>query len=111
MTEVGRKNTCFTECLRLNTNAKIFLCTLTNRNFNGLNSWDSVNSVGKSFQDYNMAIKEIANYESIEIIDLTNKSGVTRRNLSETTMDGVHPNCNGYRGIGIAMYSSIQHYL
>ena len=50
------------------------------------------------------AIKEIAQYYGVQIIDLYNKSGVTPYNAASLYFDWIHPNLYGYRRLAECMY-------
>lgn len=59
-----------------------------------------INKAGKKLIDYiNMAIL-IGNTYGIPVCDLYRNSGINMQNLNTFTVDGLHPNENGYKVIG-----------
>ena len=77
---------------------KIF--TPLHRNNKNKNSWDTVNTAGNRLIDYANAIKEVASLYSIKVFDLLSESGISPLTLSIDTLDGLHPNDDGYLKFG-----------
>lgn len=83
-------------CYELNPKAKIIFMTPLQRNNAGYTSW-STNSVGRTLSDFVNAIREVAAYESIPVVDFFKEGVINMRNLSQYTSDGLHPNNDGYK--------------
>ena len=83
-----------------NPNITLVLFTPLHRNNGGLNSYDSVNNVGMKLSDYRDLIFKIGELYSCKVVDLFAESGINLRTLSTDTMDGLHPNDNGYEKMG-----------
>lgn len=82
-----------------NKSAKIYLITPLRRNNDGYTS-NSVNKAGLKLIDYVNATKEIGSEKGINVIDLYNESEINENNLYKYTVDGLHPNNEGYKIIG-----------
>ena len=72
---------------------------------NSLGEWSSVDTIRRT---KNEAIKEIANYYGVQIIDLWNKSGITPYNASSNYHDWLHPNKYGYRRMAECIYRHLK---
>ena len=65
------------------------------------------NSEGYVLKDYINAIKEIAEYYSIPILDLYSIGGFNRLTMSSFTIDGLHPNNVGYEHVSNLLISKM----
>ena len=72
---------------------------------NSLGTWEELNTLRLA---KNEAIKEIAQYYGVQLIDLWNKSGVTPYNSSSLYSDWIHPNQYGYRRLAECVYRSMK---
>lgn len=86
-------------CYELNPKAKIIFMTPLQRDNAGFTSW-STNSVGRTLSDFVNAIREVAAYESIPLVDLFKEGVINMRNITQYTSDGLHPNNDGYVLLG-----------
>jgi lysophospholipase L1-like esterase len=93
-------------CYELNPKAKIIFITPPQRDNAGYTSW-STNPVGRTLSDFVNAIKEVAAYESIPVVDLFREGVINIRNISQYTSDGLHPNNDGYVLLGNLMKPAI----
>ncbi|WP_413524212.1 SGNH/GDSL hydrolase family protein [Carnobacterium divergens] len=84
--------------LKNNQNIRIVLMTPFQRD-NGGYDVNTVNEKGHTLNDYRNAIMAIGEMYSIAIFDAFAKSGLTKLNLDMFTLDGLHPNNEGYRFI------------
>ena len=66
----------------------------------------------KALNDYNNAIKKVANYFNVEICDLQNDSGITRETYKKYTNDNahVHPNALGMDMITKCLENTFEKY-
>lgn len=95
-------------CTR-NPKATIFCLTLLQCNsesYDGsLGTWEELDAQRRIKCE---AIKEIAAYYGVEVIDLWNKSGITPYNISTYYNDWLHPNQHGYRRMAECIYRIIK---
>lgn len=70
-----------------------------------LGSWEELDTLRRA---KNEAIKEIADYYCVQLIDLWNKSGVTPYNATSLYNDWLHPNQYGYRKLAECIYRSMK---
>ena len=71
---------------------EIYCCTfLPDRKRNS----GSTNNNGIDDSEYNNAIRTIAKNMGVNLVDLFNDSGITPQNISQYTVDKLHPNKNG----------------
>ena len=61
---------------------------------------DTVNAVGLKLIDYVNAVKLIGKMYGLPVCDLYSNSGITELTLSTYTIDGLHPNDDGFKRIG-----------
>lgn len=61
---------------------------------------DTVNAVGLKLVDYMNAVKLIGKMYGLPVCDLYSNSGITELTLNTYTIDGLHPNDDGYKRIG-----------
>ncbi len=73
---------------------EIYCCTLLPEKSRGT---DGVNGAGVSIKQYNDVIATIAVNMGATVIDLYEESGITFGNLSEYTLDMLHPNVDGMK--------------
>lgn len=89
--------------------ATIFCMTLMqcdkSRYDESLGPWEEVHALRKA---KNEAIKEIAQYYNVQVVDLWNKSGVTPYNAASLYNDWLHPNHNGYRKLAECVYREMK---
>ncbi len=85
--------------------AEIYCCTLL-PDMKRLSS--TKNEIGKELEDYNEAIKEIAENLDVEIIELDVDTGIDRSNLSKYTVDKLHPNSAGMELIAKVIIDAIK---
>lgn len=90
-TFIGALQYIITKILNSNTVIKIGLFTPLKRS-----GWYTANSEGKVLKDYADAIKEVAEYYSIPVLDFYGTAGLSRKNMYTFTSDGLHPNNAGY---------------
>lgn len=86
------------KCYEMNKEADIVLYTPLQRNNDGYTSV-SKNEKGDTLGDYANAIRKVAEYESLYLIDLFKSSGINMNNIKTYTIDGLHPNNIGYSKI------------
>lgn len=89
--------------------ASIYCLTLmqcdSTRYDNSLGEWEDVDSMRRT---KNEAIKEIAEYYGVNVIDLWNKSGITPLNARSHYHDWLHPNQYGYRRLAECIYRHLK---
>lgn len=85
--------------------AEIYCCTLL-PDMKRLSS--TKNEIGKELEDYNEAIKEIAENLDVGIIELDVDTGIDRSNLSKYTVDKLHPNSAGMELIAKVIIDAIK---
>lgn len=95
-------------CYELNPKAKIIFMTPLQRDNGGYTSW-STNLVGRTLSDFVNAIKEVAVYESIPVVDLFKEGVINIRNITQYTSDGLHPNNDGYKLVSNVIAPSIEY--
>lgn len=76
--------------------ARIVLATPLQRNNSGY-STTTTNAAGHMLRDYRAAIFALADMHSLPVVDMYALSGISERNLSLFTSDGLHPNDRGYK--------------
>ncbi|KAA2223055.1 SGNH/GDSL hydrolase family protein [Chryseobacterium sediminis] len=97
-------------CYELNPKAKIIFCTPLQRDNGGYTSW-STNSVGRTLSDFVNAIREVAAYESIPVVDFFKEGVINMRNLTQYTSDGLHPVNEGYKVMSTQMIPVIKRFI
>ena len=65
------------------------------------------NSAGHKLIDYVDAVKALGKMYSLPVVDMYANSGFTKKTLSTYTMDGLHPNDDGYKRMGGYLSRSI----
>lgn len=96
----GAYQTMIENILTQKPNIRICLFTPIHRN-NGGYSTTSTNTAGHKLIDYVNAIRELGERYSLPVCDLYANSGITKLNLSLYTLDGLHPNDEGYIRMGV----------
>lgn len=91
-TIIGALQIIFEKILTDNINAKIAVFTPLKAN-----GWESQNSINLDLMNYHDAIVEVCEYYSIPVLDLTLISGFNNKTISSYTIDGLHPNNDGYK--------------
>lgn len=99
-------NSLVDKIINQNKNAKIYLITPLRRNNDNYTS-TSVNKAGLKLNDYRNEIIRIGKEKNIPVIDLYN-SEITDNNLSQYTIDGLHPNNEGHKIIGDILIENIK---
>ncbi|CRH18740.1 GDSL-like protein (modular protein) [Carnobacterium maltaromaticum] len=84
--------------LKDNQNIRLILMTPFQRD-NGGYDVNTVNGEGHKLNDYRKAIIALGEMYSLSVFDAFAKSGLTKLNLGSFTLDGLHPNNEGYRFI------------
>jgi len=79
-----------------NNNCEIIFLTPLRRNNDNYTSF-STNTASHKLEDYCNAIRYACEREALKLIDLYNYSGITEKNLTIKTKDGLHPNDDGYK--------------
>jgi hypothetical protein len=84
---------------------EVYCCTFLpdRKRFSG-----SSNSKGIDESAYNDAIRTIAANMGVNLIDLYNNSGITPSNISQFTVDRLHPNKSGMEKIAKTVVDSIK---
>lgn len=89
--------------------ASIYCMTLmqcdSTRYDGSLGTWEEADALRRA---KNEAIKEIADYYGIPVIDLWNKSGITPYNAKSHYKDWLHPNQYGYRRLAECVYRHLK---
>ena len=75
-----------------NINAKIALFTPLKAA-----GWNTPNGLGLTLMDYRDAIISVAEYYSIPVFDMTQISGFNNITIASYTIDGLHPNNDGFK--------------
>ena len=79
--------------------AEIWCCTIQPMERHGAKTYPEINSLGLTIEDYNIAIREIANSMNVKILEHS-KCGITYFNMSEYFGDYSsscqHPNAKGH---------------
>ncbi|HFL3592947.1 TPA: SGNH/GDSL hydrolase family protein [Clostridioides difficile] len=65
---------------------------------------DFTNEVGSKLIDYVNVIKSLGEMYSLPVLDLYSEGGISKKNISTFTRDGLHPNDVGYDRISDKMY-------
>ncbi|MCC0683006.1 SGNH/GDSL hydrolase family protein [Clostridioides sp. ZZV15-6383] len=65
---------------------------------------DFTNEVGSKLIDYVNVIKSLGQMYSLPVLDLYSEGGISKKNISTFTRDGLHPNDVGYDRISDKMY-------
>ena len=81
---------------------EVYCCTLLPEMTRGNNG---VNNGGVSITEFNAAIENVAEKMGATVIDLYNESGITFENLSQYTLDTLHPNEEGMQLIADTVLS------
>ena len=68
---------------------------------------DTVNAVGLKLIDYVNAVKLIGKMYGLPVCDLYSNSGITELTLSTYTIDGLHPNDEGYKRMGEVLANTL----
>lgn len=85
--------------LTSNPKLRIVLMTPIQRDNSGYDV-NYTNSAGCKLSDYVNAIKEIGEMYGLPVCDMYANSGITKLTLSTYTVDGLHPNSEGYERMG-----------
>ena len=56
-----------------------------------------------SLKNFGEKLKEVCEYYGIQVIDMTNSSVVNRKSITTTLPDGIHPNLDTYRVLGLEL--------
>ena len=75
--------------------AKVYVCTLTDEERNLAEGFPEINGNGDTINDYNNAIKNIADIFNVEVLDIA-KCGLTYQNMSVYNPNKLHPNSAGH---------------
>ncbi|MGV0925459.1 SGNH/GDSL hydrolase family protein [Empedobacter tilapiae] len=86
---------------------KIYIFSPLRRNNADYTSF-STNNAGHKLSDYRDALAWVANHEALTFLDLFNDSGITDRNLSLYTSDGLHPTTLGHSVISKRMINEMK---
>ena len=78
-----------------NIGVRLCLWTPLQRDDDGYNV-NTINTAGHKLIDYVNAIKNVGEMYSIPVCDMYSNSGITKLTLSKYTVDGLHPNKDGY---------------
>lgn len=68
---------------------------------------DTVNAAGLKLIDYVNAVKLIGKMYGLPVCDLYSNSGITELTLSAYTIDGLHPNDEGYKRMGEVLANTL----
>lgn len=68
---------------------------------------ETVNAVGLKLIDYVNAVKLIGKMYGLPVCDLYSNSGITELTLSAYTIDGLHPNDEGYKRMGEVLANTL----
>ncbi|MBP3630837.1 MAG: SGNH/GDSL hydrolase family protein [Clostridia bacterium] len=60
-----------------------------------------------SLKNFNDKLKEVCEYYGIQVIDVTNNSVVNRKNITTVLPDGIHPNLDCYKALGLELARKI----
>lgn len=82
-----------------NPNVRIVLLTPLQRD-NDHYDVNSTNTAGYKLIDYVDAVRDIGQMYALPVCDMFANSGFTKKTLSTYTMDGLHPNDDGYKRMG-----------
>lgn len=92
-----------------NPNTKIYLFTPIQRNNAGYDC-NFTNTAGFKLIDYVNAVKSIGQMYGIAVLDLYSLSGITRKTLTNYTIDSLHPNDAGHARIADLVRHFIEQY-
>jgi lysophospholipase L1-like esterase len=56
-----------------------------------------------SLKNFNDKLKEVCEYYGIQVIDMANSSVVNRKSISTVLPDGIHPNLDCYKALGLEL--------
>lgn len=90
-----------------NPNTRIVLLTPIHRNNAGYTT-ESTNTAGHKLSDYRDAILALSKMYSLQVIDLYTDCGINAKNLDIFTMDGLHPNDDGYTLMANSIHRQLQ---
>lgn len=79
-----------------NPDCRVLVLTPIQRNY--VNGWGSYtqNNNGNTLEDFAKMCKDVANYYGTSCVDLFHNSGINAVNLTDLTVEGVHPLNKGY---------------
>lgn len=60
-----------------------------------------------SLKNFGDKLKEVCEYYGIQVIDMTNNSVVNRKSITTVLPDGIHPNLNCYKALGLELARKI----
>lgn len=60
-----------------------------------------------SLKSFNDKLKEVCEYYGIQVIDMTNSSVVNRKSITTVLPDGIHPNLDSYKALGLELARKI----
>ena len=60
-----------------------------------------------SLKSFNDTLKEVCEYYGIQVIDMTTNSVVNRQNITTVLPDGIHPNLDCYKALGLELARKI----
>lgn len=60
-----------------------------------------------SLKNFGDMLKEVCEYYGIQVIDMTNNSVVNRKSITTVLPDGIHPNLNCYKALGLELARKI----
>ncbi|WP_223560188.1 SGNH/GDSL hydrolase family protein [Chryseobacterium lathyri] len=89
-----------------NNKTEIYLITPLKRNNDGYTSF-STNKVGLKLTDYREEIINLGHEKNVKVIDMFLESGIDEGNLFKYTVDGLHPNNEGYLKINDVLNHNI----
>lgn len=91
----GAYRTVIDYLLAQNPGVQIVLATPLQRNSSGY-STTTTNTAGHMLRDYRAAVFALADMYSLPVVDLYALSGISEKTLDRYTLDGLHPNEQGY---------------
>ena len=60
-----------------------------------------------SLKNFNDKLKEVCEYYGIQVVDMTNSSVVNRKSITTVLPDGIHPNLECYKALGLELARKI----
>lgn len=60
-----------------------------------------------SLKSFNDKLKEVCEYYGIQVVDMTNSSVVNRKSITTVLPDGIHPNLECYKALGLELARKI----
>lgn len=60
-----------------------------------------------SLKNFNEKLKEVCEYYGIQVVDMTNSSVVNRKSITTVLPDGIHPNLECYKALGLELARKI----